>query len=93
MSTMCFDGVDYRKLERPVEDPERPVDTHLLEEWQDRAEDLPFEWAWGLICHHALLVALVLLCSAAPSGFLFYISKESVTAGAILWISRSHGFS
>ena len=87
MSTMCFDGVDYRKLERPVEDPERPVDTHLLEEWQDRAEDLPFEWAWGLICHHALLVALVLLCSAAPSGFLFYISKESVTAGAILWIA------
>ena len=69
-----------------LEDPERPEDL-LLEEWQDRAEDQPFEWAWGLICHHAILVALVLLCSAAPSGFLFYVSKESVTAGAILWIA------
>ena len=83
---MCFNSVDYHEL-RP--DPERRKETkpHLLEEWQDRAEERPFEWAWGLICHHFVLVALVLLCSAAPSGFLFHVSKELVTAGTILWIA------
>jgi hypothetical protein len=54
-----------------------------IESFYTDAEDLPFEWAAKLICHHIILVALVLGCCAAPSlGF-----KAFVAGGALVCIS------
>ena len=51
--------------------------------WVKEAEDLPFEWAAKLICHHIILVALVLSCGAAPS----LDFKVFVAGGAVVCIS------
>ena len=78
-STTMHSDAKYQKMEATP----KATSKATIKSWHAEAEDLPFEWAKMLICHHFVLVLLVFGCSAAPSLDI----KACVFAGAVLWIA------